>query len=60
MARVERTLKVFVSSPGDAAEERVLATYVFKRLVQEFRDTGPPVKPEGFISHSSDVWSMTS
>ena len=39
MPPVERTLKIFVSSPADVAEERALAARVFSRLEQEFRDT---------------------
>ena len=32
-------LKIFLSSPGDVAEERALAEIVFRRLADEFADT---------------------
>lgn len=32
-------LKIFLSSPGDVAEERALAEIVFRRLADEFSDT---------------------
>ena len=30
--------RIFLSSPGDVAEERALAEMVFRRLASEFRD----------------------
>jgi len=32
-------LKIFLSSPGDVAEERALAEIVFRRLANEFADS---------------------
>jgi WD40 repeat protein len=38
MTTPQRVLKVFLSSPGDVSEERVLAERVLKRLGEEYRE----------------------
>src|ERR1700722_16816293 len=50
-------LKIFLSSPGDVAEERALAEIVFRRLADEFSDTVRLEliiwEPEPLLAHTS-------
>jgi WD40 repeat protein len=39
MVRIAKSLRVFISSPGDVSEERALAERVLGRLADEYRDT---------------------
>lgn len=64
MHAASRSLKIFVSSPSDVAEERALAVTVFERLTREYRDTlrleGVLWEQEPLLAHDSFQAQITS